>query len=111
MNKNKPAKLSQVTVEQAEWVGPWIQGGRQVLNDADVVKLGMRPIEEKAMNGKYSIELSMLGSEATEEDLEKMVRALRVRGYETQRGLVNGTAGEIPDAVWFDCLAHLNDHR
>jgi len=58
-----------------------------------------------------TITVDHLGPGGTEADVEKMIRALRVRGYETEHGLINGTVEPcgIPQAIWNACLAEIGD--
>lgn len=53
-----------------------------------------------------TITAEMIGHEATEDDLQRMVQLLRLRGYETERGMFNGAVEprDIPESVWMECI-------
>jgi hypothetical protein len=56
----------------------------------------------------YTIDVEMLGPDATEMDLANMVALLRAEGYETDyRKIECVRSADIPDDVWQRCLDRL----
>lgn len=61
---------------------------------------------------KYQVDLEMLGPSGTEQDLERMMGALRERGYSAIAVEAVDPAGpDIPQDVWDECLSEVQKNK